>query len=121
MAYSKELHKEYVRKWWADNKEKQQKYRKTANLKRAYGITLEQFNEMLVSQSALCAICHKPETQVHPKSGLPYQLAVDHCHKINKVRQLLCSRCNRALGMVNDDVGLMQKMIDYVQKHNLGV
>jgi len=74
---------------------------------------------MLVSQSALCVICHKPETQVHPKSGLPYQLAVDHCHKTNKVRQLLCSRCNRALGMIDDNIELMQKMIDYVQNHRV--
>lgn len=118
MADNKEKQKEYMKRWWADNKERQQKYRKAADLKKSYGISLEQFNEMLVSQSALCAICHKPETQIHHKSGLPYQLAVDHCHKTNAVRQLLCSRCNRTLGMVNDDVELLEKMIEYVKKHS---
>lgn len=121
MADTKEKQKEYMKKWWADNKERQQKYRKTADLKRSYGISLEQFNEMLVSQSALCAICHKPETQVHPKSGLPYQLSVDHCHKTGNTRELLCNRCNRTLGMVNDNADLLKRMIEYVQKHNPGV
>jgi len=120
MAFSnKEYKKEYHKKWFAQNKEKLKVYRRAADLKKNYGVSLDQYNDMLVFQNALCAICHKPETQVHHKTGFPYSLAVDHCHKTNKVRELLCSNCNRTLGMVNDNIELMQKMIEYVQKHSV--
>ncbi len=109
--------KEYHKLWFTKNKDRLKKYRKAADLKKNYGISLEKYNEMLVAQGALCFICKQPETQVHPKSGLPYQLSVDHCHTTNKIRSLLCNNCNRTLGMVNDNVELLQKMIDYVNLH----
>ena len=115
--YSKEHYETYLKPWQNRNKEKLQKYRKDADLYKRYGLRLEEYNKLLVEQSAVCAICHQPETQIHPKSGLPYQLSVDHCHKTDKVRALLCSRCNRTLGMVTDDVELLQKMIIYIQKY----
>lgn len=109
--------KEYHKLWFTKNKDRLKKYRKAADLKKNYGISLEKYNEMLVAQGALCFICKQPETQVHPKSGLPYQLSVDHCHTTNKIRSFLCNNCNRTLGMVNDNVELLQKMIDYVNLH----
>jgi dUTPase len=61
----------YQREWLKKNKHRLQEYRKRADLKKSYNITLEQFNDMLVEQGGVCYICHEPETQVHPKSGLP--------------------------------------------------
>lgn len=96
--------KQYSKDWFAKNKHRLKKYRKAADLQKNYGLRLEDFNTMLVNQSALCAICKQPETQVHPKSGLPYSLSVDHCHK--------------TVGAVDDDYTLLEKMIVYIKRHS---
>lgn len=41
----------------------------------------------------------------------------DHCHKSNKFRGWICSRCNRTLGMVSDDIVLLEKLIKYLSTH----
>jgi len=42
------------------------------------------------------------------------KLVVDHCHEGGQVRGLLCHNCNRALGLLKDDVDTLQKAIDYL-------
>jgi len=54
-----------------------------------YGISIEQYEEMLDKQNGLCAICKTP-----PQTK---RLAVDHDHDTGEVRGLLCHRCNRAV------------------------
>lgn len=63
------------------------------HLKRKYGITVEQYNEMLRNQNGTCKICNRA-----CKTGK--FLAVDHCHKTGKVRGLLCALCNTNLGRI---------------------
>lgn len=60
-------------------------------LRGQYGITLEQYLEMLAAQGGACAICSKPPA---PKK----RLVVDHCHRSGRVRALLCGVCNTQLG-----------------------
>ncbi len=88
----------YQRKWRTDNPVKA----KSHNLKRAYGITLEQYDAMLLQQDGNCAICRKPE-HVLNKEGKRRALAVDHCHDTKKVRGLLCTNCNKGIGHFSDD------------------
>ena len=80
-----------------------------------YGITERQYAEMMESQHGLCAICGKPETAT--RNGVVRGLSVDHDHVTGKVRKLLCSRHNSVLGMVDEDVGILSKMIDYLREH----
>lgn len=115
--YTPEHYEQYIKPWQAKNKHRLQKYRKDADLYKKYGIRLEDYNRMLTEQSAKCAICSQPETQLHHKTGLPYQLSVDHSHKTEQVRALLCNRCNRTLGMVDDDIQLLKDMITYLEKY----
>ena len=61
-----------------------------------YGITVEIYNLMWLTQRGLCAICLMPE-RAHNQYG-PLRLAVDHDHETGKVRGLLCRSCNGALG-----------------------
>lgn len=79
------------REWEARNQEKVCLIRRKARWKRL-GILLEvkDYNELLVQQNGLCAICEES-----PKGR---KLAVDHNHKTGQVRGLLCSRCNIGLG-----------------------
>lgn len=63
-------------------------YNRRANLKQ-YGITIEQFDAMVISQGGRCALCQKT---------VEHTLNVDHCHQTSQVRGLLCRGCNVALG-----------------------
>ena len=79
-------------------------------LRRNYGITLEEYNSRVVKQKGVCAICKKSTISKR-------RLAVDHCHTTGKVRGLLCSGCNTALGQVRDDTTTLRAMIAYLQTY----
>ena len=87
------------------------KYERKTVLKSKYGLTLEAFDEMVEKQNGVCAICLKSEVDVLKK-----RLSVDHCHKTGKVRGLLCSRCNQAIGLMKDDVSSLARAIEYLSK-----
>lgn len=89
------------------------------NLKRDFGITVEQYEALFQAQSGVCAICGKPETRPNP-DGTIRRLAVDHCHVTNKVRGLCCSHCNCGLGHFFDNAQMMRKAADYLDKYQLG-
>ncbi len=82
-------------------------------LKSQYGITLEQYNELLKQQNHKCAICKTDEVDVY--KGLLY---VDHCHSTNKIRGLLCHHCNTALGKFYDSEERLLNAIEYLRKNN---
>lgn len=62
---------------------------------RAYGLTLEAWQDLFDKQGGLCAICRGDNDG--------RTLHVDHCHTTGAVRGLLCSRCNRGIGNFHDD------------------
>lgn len=66
--------------------------RRKARLKYAYGLSLEQYEELLARASHSCEIC----------SGT-HRLVVDHCHKTGAVRGILCDPHNKMLGNADDD------------------
>jgi hypothetical protein len=124
---NKERYSEVRREYHSINREKinaNKKVWKEANpdkvknqhLLKKFGITLEQFNEMLAKQNGVCAICEKPETLIHPKSGKIQDLCVDHDHETGKVRGLLCTCCNKAIGLLNDSKELVEKAAKYLER-----
>lgn len=80
---------------------------------RQYGITLEEYTQLLVKQNYVCAICKYPE-KFSSKSGKIKRLAVDHCHKTKKIRSLLCFSCNAVLGLINDNILILSEMKKYL-------
>ena len=83
-------------------------------IQRTYGITAEDYYNMLADQDGKCSICESEEVNnSRISSG---KLFIDHCHDTGKVRGLLCSKCNHAIGLLNDDVDLLQKAIVYLNK-----
>jgi hypothetical protein len=92
-------------------------YRKRVNetgrrcaLRRLYGITVEQYNRMVIDQSGCCAVCRRTLLE------LGRSLAVDHCHKTGKVRGLLCGGCNGILGRFNDDAERFLRASEYLKR-----
>ena len=115
------------KKMWAKNNrehvaKKAREYRaknplkfKSYSLMKDFGITLEQFNAMLISQNYVCKICGQPELSRH-QNGKTKDLAVDHRHKTDKVRGLLCWRCNTGIGKLLDSPELLRRAAEYVDK-----
>lgn len=80
---------------------------KRRSLKSKFGLTLEEYSAMLIAQNYACAIC-----KLTCKSGR--DLAVDHNHKNNSVRGLLCGKCNMALGLLDDNIDVLKSAIIYL-------
>ena len=87
---------------------------KRSNLKKTFGITLEEYNEMLDRQKGTCAICLQAETTV--RQGEVQALSVDHCHQTGKIRGLLCNSCNRALGKFKDSAENLIRAANYLKE-----
>ncbi len=80
-----------------------------SHLKRKYGLTVEQYDEMLEGQGGGCAICGRP-----PRDDIA--LHVDHDHETGVIRGLLCFTCNNALGDLNDDPERLYKAATYLDR-----
>lgn len=106
---------ESVKKWQAKPgvKERLAPGKRKFNLMNKYGITLEDYDTMLVSQKGACAICGGTNWDGR-------RLSVDHIHATGKVRGLLCGDCNCSIGLLREDPELMERMAAYVRKHEQG-
>ena len=113
-----------VREWQVENKDRvlesqrkrrQQPDRKRKDrdgyLRRKYGITLEQCEELLAAQGGVCAICGR-----QPRDDI--SLHIDHDHESGRNRGLLCFRCNNALGDFGDDYDTLLAALSYLDEHD---
>ena len=97
-------------RWRAERPEDYAVYlreQKDKQLRRKYGISIEQYDELLLAQHGLCKICGR--TCITGKS-----LSVDHDHKTGAVRGLLCVPCNQALGQFQESPEVMARAIVYI-------
>lgn len=77
-----------------------------------WGLSINEYNKKSELQSHACAICKQI-------CSTGRKLAIDHNHKTNVIRDLLCHNCNIALGLLNEDETIIQNMLDYLKKHNV--
>lgn len=103
---NKELHASRGKAWRAANQDKILEY----GFKKAYGLTLSEYNAMFTAQDGKCKLCLGISADGR-------RLSVDHCHSTGKVRGLLCNSCNLALGMFKDNTSVLERAIDYVRRH----
>ena len=80
---------------------------RTGRRRRLYGVDAEHYDRLLAESAEGCPICHEKADR----------MVIDHCHRSGKVRALLCDRCNRLLGVADDDVALLQAAIRFLRKH----
>jgi hypothetical protein len=91
------------------------KRKKNENLVRRYGITLKQFNEILTNQGNVCKICSRDSKR----------FVIDHDHACcdtkktcgKCIRGIICENCNRALGLVEDSIEILNNMIRYLKEN----
>jgi hypothetical protein len=125
----KRLQRQLAKAWSEANPEKVREYGRLADAKRKdspkrkaqkkiisrssslrikYGITQEQYDEMVRRQNGLCAICaHAPSKKI---------LVVDHDHQTGAIRGLLCDGCNVGLGRFGDNPGLLAAALRYLER-----
>lgn len=116
--------REYRKTYHEKNKEKLKKYQQDryyngngrlenleSKLKKNYNLTLDGYNDLIVKQKGVCAICFNQCT-----SGK--SLSVDHNHDTGKIRGLLCNRCNRGIGLMRDDAIILESAIKYLKENN---
>lgn len=96
----------FKRTYYLKNRERKRQIQRRADLRRKYGLSMEDYAAMLASQSWACAVCHKPFTVT---------ALVDHCHTLGHVRGLLCNACNVALGRFEDDPERMRRAARYIE------
>ena len=81
-----------------------------SKFKNQYGITLDDYYVMLDRQGNGCGIC-----KASSPGGRTKFFAVDHCHTTGKVRGLLCTKCNRGLGLFNDNTDKLLNAVNYLK------
>jgi hypothetical protein len=94
-----------VRTYHKNNKDKVTKRQLVSHRRRQYGINEEEYNNMIISQNNICAICHKPSHKT---------LHIDHDHITGMVRGLLCSNCNTGIGFLKEDISILTRAIKYL-------
>lgn len=109
-----ECRKENTKQWKKDNPEKVRQWNKDNPRKRrqtrfkcSYGLSYEDWQEMWDNQDGKCAICAEPFKN-------PSSANVDHNHETDKIRGLLCQKCNLGLGLFNDNPRLVFKAFEYL-------
>jgi len=79
-----------------------------AHIKHKYGVSIEWVEERLAAHDYKCKVC-ETEMKLHTNT-----VAIDHCHETGEVRDVVCKKCNLAMGQFRDDPKLIEKAIDYL-------
>jgi len=99
----------FQREYYYRNKDKCKKYNQSYYFLKKYGITVEKKNRMIKKQNNKCIICNR---LFHKRN-----CHLDHNHSDGVIRGILCTNCNTALGLVNDDINVLRKMIKYIDNN----
>lgn len=93
--------------------EKSRSIRKKCHYKRSFGISVDYLSKLLKAQGYGCAICG-----TDTPGGRWQSFNLDHDHQTREVRGLLCLKCNRLLGLIEDDPRILKKAISYLERNN---
>jgi len=99
------------KKHYTKNRDKILAHKRFSN----YGISKDEYFQMLDKQDGVCAICKREERTRDSASNNLRSLAVDHCHDTGNVRGLLCRSCNTGLGFFEDNSDLLNRAIQYLE------
>ena len=102
--------KDCMAKYRRQNRDRLRKQDRERQIKKLYGMTMNEHDELLTKQNGVCLGCGATNF-----NGKSYHLAVDHNHETGEVRGLLCLKCNRILGLANDSPSILRALADYLE------
>ena len=105
--------RERILKYYHSNRKFINERKRNADYIRKYGITEVEVLEIWEGQNHKCRICNKLMVIGSKKLD---KACVDHDHKTGKIRGILCAGCNINLGRFVDNIGLLKKMISYLEQ-----
>ena len=111
LAYYRSRREELIarrrERWWSDPEFRARQVARFRERRHVlmYGLTAEDYQRLLAAQNGACAVCRQISER---------RLCVDHCHATGEVRGLLCSNCNTAIGLLDDDPERMRAAALYV-------
>ena len=79
------------------------------HLLKAYGMTLKEKEEIIRKNNGLCPICRTDRPDMW--------WTVDHCHRTGKIRDVICDKCNKMLGLAKDNPFTLLTAAHYVSNH----
>lgn len=110
-------YKEKRKKYYRDNRERHQERNFKNSIFKKYSLSKEEYDQMLEAQKNRCAICNMRFVTTGDKKDLHKLPCIDHSHQTNKVRALLCRRCNISLGHIES--GFFEKAKTYLEVHEI--
>ena len=99
--------------WREKNRPLHRKLVFASQVKRLYGITVDEYEKRLADQDGKCFVCKSPPTGKHSNA----KLHLDHCHTTGKIRKFLCGNCNATLGMAKDSSERLIALVQYLKDH----
>ncbi len=112
-SHCRDCKTEYDKQYYPKQKEQIKRASRKSKLKRLYGMVEEDYQNLLVGQKGVCAICGQPELRM--LYGKESRLGVDHSHETGIVRGLLCSNCNQILGNAKDNPDRLRRAALYLE------
>lgn len=91
--------------YYAANRERQKETSNRARIKARYGLTVEQYDELIARGCGICG------------AGDGVRIVMDHCHASGEVREALCDGCNLMLGAAKDRPAVLRAAADYLERH----
>lgn len=91
--------------------------RRNQNRKIKYGLTEEDYNKIIKIQNNTCPICLRELTHDWGNQHEATKAVIDHCHTSSIVRGILCTQCNKGIGLLKDDVDYLKRAIDYLEQY----
>ena len=99
------------REYKRTHKEQIKEYDKKHSLRYHYGLSIIEFNNILLAQNNRCAICNEPLDLQNSKN-----VHIDHDHKTGKIRGILCQKCNLAIGLLRDNPEYTKRATEYLER-----
>jgi hypothetical protein len=107
-AKNREKKLSYQAEYDKQNRDAVSKTNKNKKLKNRYGITLQEYESMMLSQMNRCKICNDDSKKLY----------VDHCHSSGRVRALLCHNCNAGIGHFRERKDIFENAIKYIEEYS---
>lgn len=102
-----------MREYRAKNKDKVRAWNRKSFLKRAYGLTVADFEALIAKADNKCEICNRA---VQTSRYALDSACIDHDHKTGAVRGILCNLCNAALGKFGDSPETLRRAAEYLER-----